>query len=679
MSEPRAEALLHVVLSGAYRVEALVGEGRTGGFVYRARDFRSGAPVAVRCPAVPPGLGPIERAAALDRFLAEGERLARVAAASSDLERLLAHGVASAAGGTPTPFCVFEWLEGTPLDRHLEGRTGGHSVGEALAILEPAARALAASHQLGIVHGDVRPANLWLAEGDGRTSLKLTGFTLASRVGSADDASFEPGYGAPEHFKRSFGAVSPATDVYGLALCLVEMVSGKRALQGVDRTELFVATSDLARRPTLRARGAQVSDALEAVVARALAVDPKRRWADAREFWDALLAAVPELTPAPPSARPPDTEQASAPPSAASGRERLPSLWSASRPSAPAARSEDARLGDSTPPSDPRPDEKGASRGGGGGWPWLAVAALGAVVIAVLVAKVGRRPHQVARASSAASALPVPAAREAPAPVVAPVAPQAGPAHAEGAVHLQPFLTDMVRIPAATFVMGTDRDGKGDGPAHQVTITKAFYIDRTEVTAEAYGACVDDGACTPPSVHSGAQVETSWGCNTAKERPRHPANCVDRSQAERYCAFVQKRLPTEAEWELAARGTDGRAFPWGNEAPTRCEQAIVSTAAGGCGERKGTWEVGTTPEGKSPFGAVDMAGNVWEWVADGYDAYTAAPQTDPRAPLGAGARGVVRGGSWDYAPTSAKSTYRLPFYAAGGNASIGVRCARDAD
>jgi formylglycine-generating enzyme required for sulfatase activity len=106
---------------------------------------------------------------------------------------------------------------------------------------------------------------------------------------------------------------------------------------------------------------------------------------------------------------------------------------------------------------------------------------------------------------------------------------------------------------------------------------------------------------------------------------------------------------------------------------------------GECGERKGTWEVGTTTDGKTPFGALDMAGNVWEWVADGWDAYPgsdgadAGDVVDPKLPFQPGAKGILRGGSWDYSVTSAKTTYRLPFSATSGNVSTGVRCARDAD
>ncbi len=250
-------------------------------------------------------------------------------------------------------------------------------------------------------------------------------------------------------------------------------------------------------------------------------------------------------------------------------------------------------------------------------------------------------------------------------------------------VTLQPFLLDMVKVPAGTFVMGSDHDGKTERPAHPVSLTHAFYMDRTEVRADAYAACVTEKKCTSRTVHTAEMVETAYGCNTASEKPNHPANCVDRLQAERYCAFVNKRLPTEAEWEYAARGSDGRDYPWGNTPPATCSMAILSGVTGACGDRRGTWEVGTTIEGKSAFGALDMAGNVWEWVADGYEPYPATPDAaalvDPKSPLPAGGRGLLRGGSWDYAVVSAKTTYRLPFYAGSGNISIGFRCARDAN
>ena len=273
--------LVGTLLDRRFTVEMLVGEGRVGGFVYRAIDTTSGAPVAVRT------------LSDAGRFDAMAPALARLSDVTSDAERVLGYGTV---GGVA--WLAFEWLEGQSLEAFVtEGGRATRSIGEAIAILEPAARALGQAHALGVVHGDVRPANLWLARADGRTRLKLTQFVIG-------DSTFAPTHGAPEHFKPSYGPLGPWTDVYGLALSFVELVSGKRPLEGADDVALYLATSDMKKRPTLRSVGVATSDAVESVLASALAVDPKRRHSDAKAFWDALLAALPELTPAPASVRP---------------------------------------------------------------------------------------------------------------------------------------------------------------------------------------------------------------------------------------------------------------------------------------------------------------------------------------------------------------------------------------
>jgi len=683
----RAAALVGTILDRRYRIDSVIGPGEKGAWVFRAHEIVSGTPVAVRCPGVPEHLTGLGHAyeRALDEFLAEAQLLARACGEGGDVEQVLAYGIAEPAGLARVPYSVFEWLEGKSLEQHIVERAGAVlSVSEALAILEPAARGLAAAHALGIAHRDVRPRNLWLAQVGGRTRMKLTQFVLASRIGPSDDA-FAPEYGAPEHFKRSYGAIGPATDVYGLALCLVELISGRRALEGVDPPELYLAASDLGRRPTLRARGVQASEAVEAVLARALAVDPRRRWQSARELWDALVAAVPELTPAMPSVRPrPELAGNEVDEAPASAQSNVPSIWAArDHASAVVAPADDARLGDSAklaafaPREAPTPRRDRTGLGA-----WLVVGLLAAAAVGVVATKLARsRPPPSPPATTRAAASSAPAAKASPPPSSRASAAPAARSADEPAVRFQPFLTDMVRVPAGSFMMGTDKEGRGDGPAHRVTITKPFYIDRTEVTAEVYGACVEDGSCTPNRVHGDNIPETTWGCNTSKDQPHDPVNCVDRWQAERFCEYAHKRLPTEAEWEYAARGDDGRAYPWGNAPPTTCTMASLSGLAGDCRDRRGTTEVGSTIDGRSAFGALDMAGNVWEWVADGHVPYPngSAEVTDPRPALSAPhAKGVLRGGSWDYAPTSAKTTYRYPFQANIGNISTGFRCARDA-
>jgi formylglycine-generating enzyme required for sulfatase activity len=182
--------------------------------------------------------------------------------------------------------------------------------------------------------------------------------------------------------------------------------------------------------------------------------------------------------------------------------------------------------------------------------------------------------------------------------------------------------------------------------------------------------------CTQNSVHT-AESDEGWSfCNIGGERKLHPANCVDQEQAAKYCATRGKRLPTEAEWERAARGDDGRDWPWGNQPPATCWQAILTGVNGTCGERRGTREVGSTIDGKSPFGAFDMAGNVFEWVADGFEPYPSSEISDPFAAPKPGGKGVLRGGSWDYAVAWAKTTARFTLPRKTGHVSVGFRCAK---
>jgi formylglycine-generating enzyme required for sulfatase activity len=235
---------------------------------------------------------------------------------------------------------------------------------------------------------------------------------------------------------------------------------------------------------------------------------------------------------------------------------------------------------------------------------------------------------------------------------------------------------DMVLVRAGVFTMGSDLGKDYERPPRKVTITRPFMIDKTEVTAEAYARCVQAGVCTATSIHgpaaSAKAVADQGSLCTAgdPERAQHPINCVDFRQADAYCHYAGKRLPTEAEWEYAARGTDERAYPWGEEV-SGCKQAIV----GGC--LRGTGPVGQRPENKSPSGAFDMAGNVWEWVSDGWDPAPSGT-LDPRLPSST-TLGVLRGGGWDFSAPHARTFSRMKFTTSSGHVSTGMRCARDAD
>jgi formylglycine-generating enzyme required for sulfatase activity len=191
-----------------------------------------------------------------------------------------------------------------------------------------------------------------------------------------------------------------------------------------------------------------------------------------------------------------------------------------------------------------------------------------------------------------------------------------------------------------------------------------FSVDKFEVTVGRYRACVEGGCCTPPG--------TTEGCNgRGGGMNDHPVNCVTWGQAQAYCAWVGMQLPTEAQWEKAARGTDGRTYPWGSGDPG-CERAV---ARYGCGQ-DGTLPVSS--RGVSPYGTGDMAGNVAEWVADWYGVgyYASSPYANPAGPDG-GINRVVKGGGWKSArPEGLRSLARFERSPTAWQDDLGFRCAR---
>ena len=203
---------------------------------------------------------------------------------------------------------------------------------------------------------------------------------------------------------------------------------------------------------------------------------------------------------------------------------------------------------------------------------------------------------------------------------------------------------EWVTINGGKFVMGTNSSQLGledANPLHEVAI-KTFDISRTAVTVEQYGECVLNGACTEP----GTGRDCNWGL---PGRQLHPVNCVDWNQANQYARFMGARLPSESEWEYAARsGGKDQRYPWGNEEAS-CARAVMAGKDGqGCG-KKSTMPVCSRPAGNTEQGLCDMAGNVFQWVQDKYqDSYKGAP--DGSAFEDAGSRRVMRGGSFSYYP-----------------------------
>jgi formylglycine-generating enzyme required for sulfatase activity len=293
-----------------------------------------------------------------------------------------------------------------------------------------------------------------------------------------------------------------------------------------------------------------------------------------------------------------------------------------------------------------------------------------------------------------------------------------GPSHAlsvaisEPSVVSKPPLTcpeDMVLIPEGQLFIGSDaKDAmENERPVHNTKVS-TFCLDRTEVTVLAYKTCSDNGQCLP------AGKDVRWprsdqfpekdleaygqecNANYPEQRAQHPINCVDFAMAERYCKENNKRLPTEAEWEYATRGPDGRTYPWGDEAPT-------SEHLNGCGPECVEWHrtkrirkfvptttlyeksdgyattspVGSFPKGRSRFGADDVVGNVWEWVSDFYAPYDSSDKINPKGPS-TGTERVIRGGAFNGVYASwLRPSFRYKFEPSARSWAIGFRCARE--
>jgi formylglycine-generating enzyme required for sulfatase activity len=202
-------------------------------------------------------------------------------------------------------------------------------------------------------------------------------------------------------------------------------------------------------------------------------------------------------------------------------------------------------------------------------------------------------------------------------------------------------------------------------PLHTVYLD-AFWIDQTEVTNAKYARCVNAGACQPPGKTNSQNHKLYYGEDQFAD---YPVIWVDWNQADAYCKWAGRQLPTEAQWEKAARDTDSRTYPWGEEID--CQKANYNACVGD------TTRVGSYLTGASPYGVLDMAGNVSEWVADWFSAsyYGSSPKRNPTGPNSGDAK-ILRGGSWDVdIYDNARSAYRTYCPPDCGLSDIGFRCA----
>jgi formylglycine-generating enzyme required for sulfatase activity len=224
----------------------------------------------------------------------------------------------------------------------------------------------------------------------------------------------------------------------------------------------------------------------------------------------------------------------------------------------------------------------------------------------------------------------------------------------------------MALVPAGEFIMGSDEGSEQAKPKHVVYLS-AFYVDRYEVTNAQFREFIRQTQYRPES-------RISWERYAGTGREDFPVRGVTWNDAAAYAKWAGKRLPTEAEWEKAARGPSGQRFPWGNDYDQTRFHGNVAL-------EDGPMRVGSFPGGRSPYGCEDMAGNVWEWCSDWYDAdyYAKSPKENPTGPSRPGVRKakVIRGGAWDRQSIEHIKGYERNHGAAASPETVGFRCVKD--
>ncbi len=642
------------ILDNKYRIEGVIGRGGFG-HVYRAHERLTGETVAIK-ELVPSFVDDREM---VHRFIQEARATLRLT--HTHIART--YTIFEDQG---TYYLAMEYLPGGSLAERLE--RGPLPVEEAVRIAGDLCRALAYAHGRGVVHCDIKPANVLFDEGG---AVRLADFGIAHVSAELMTRHFltSPGtamgtvrYMAPEQIEGVRD--DPRVDIYAMGAMVYEMLAGRPYLDfdtdgtpGAQYRNIGRIKSEPPR--PLRTVNPAVPAWLTQVVERALRKAPGERFATAGALWEALQR---------------ETKRQE-------DRESLPSTQLASGRESRSGPAGDRRRVSSSwsPPSEGPPGE----RPGGGPadwfdgvpvWGW----ALGGLAAIALLIGGGMWLQRVIGPATPLPETTVPGPTATPTqPTPTEVPPTATPSTPDmGDTWTRP--TDdmvMVYVPYGEFEMGSTQGDDDEEPVHSVALD-AFWIDQTEVTNQQFVAFLkeednqDEGGATWLDLDDDdCLIEWSGGDFRPKSGyADHPVTEVTWYGARAYCAWADARLPTEAEWEYAARGPDGFIYPWGNSGPT-CDL----TQYGGCSGR--TVPVGSLPEGASWCEALDMAGNVWEWVADWYGDYPSGRQVNPTG-SSSGEYRVLRGGSSYINPYNVRSATRYRDLPDSTNYYLGFRCAR---
>jgi serine/threonine-protein kinase len=581
-------------------------------------------------------------------------------------------------------YLVMGYMPGGSLKQLLK-KEGALPEDRAIQILSQVGSGLAYAHRKGVIHRDLKPANiLFDAENEARVS--DLGFAKALRSDSSASMSMSggmigtPAYMAPEVWRGNLA--SERSDLYSLGCILYEMLTGEVLFEG--ETPAMAMTKHLIEGPRFRQ---DLSEPWKSLLLKSLAMDPKERFQSA----EAMLAAIarrrrpePELYPGafqPPAAQPAqDAHPAPMPrvlPSQARQGFSLPpeprkSVQAQAKPSLPNQQG----MGPASQPAPKQPNQKKRKLpvGKTDSRKWIIGAGIGLLfmifgVLGFMLLNAQKQtailppatdtpvPTQTHTPTLTKTSTPLPTKTSTPT-----ITPTPTPGVGSTLIRESDDMT-MVYVPAGKFEMGSEDGYSNEKPVHTVELS-AYWIDKYEISNAQYARCVAAGSCTAPRSSKSRQRKSYYG---NPEYDNYPVIFVDWDQASTYCQWAGGRLPTEAEWEKAARGTDGRTWPWGNGNPN-CDLANYS----GCVED--TSLVDAHQDGASPYGALNMAGNVWEWVRDLYsNSYPSGQVKDPTGPTD-GDPHVLRGGSWFNLNRYIRAASRYDNVPTNTSYAIGFRC-----
>ncbi|HJQ71136.1 MAG TPA: bifunctional serine/threonine-protein kinase/formylglycine-generating enzyme family protein [Blastocatellia bacterium] len=659
ISSPVQDHFVGTILDDKYRIEEKIGEGGMGK-VYRAVHIHMDNTVAIKI--LHPHLA--SDTTALERFRREARAAAHIRHPNAVV--VTDFGVAKDSG---IAYLVMEFLEGVELRAKIKEQKQ-LDYEESFYIVQQTCSALQAAHAKGIIHRDLKPDNIWLLSSEeGIARVKVLDFGIAKLKSSADTGTLTqqgmivgtPFYMSPEQCKGE--ELDARSDIYSLGIILYEMLTGQVPFQASTPVGVVLKHANEPPRPPRELRD-NIPVTVQDVILRALKKLPEERQESAiqlaQEFEIALYQGGVELkqlgTKTPQSSfaltnpqMPPSTETYGKETGYARSYEgatverSIPPEARASQVVAPPATNPPSLFQNQTgqpsmaghvPTLLPGAQTAGPNR-------MIIFAVAGAAIVIALI--VGA----ILLMRGGETTVPQDANANVATPDTPPKTPVAVP-------------DGMVIVPAGKFTMGYDgSDDQSEKPEHVETMS-AFFIDKTEVTVGDYYKFIKAKNHRAPDTWS-----QSWKNGVFREgEERLPVAGVTWFDAKEYAEWAGKRLPTEKEWEYAARGSDKRLYPWGNDFDASRGNVADS-------QKSGFAPVGSYPAGKSPFGALDMAGNVAEWTDSDSFRYPGS-QATPKPGK------IVRGGSFRASKIYAMTTTRTAVLGDRTLPDVGFRCAKSA-